>query len=62
MNIFMQIPGGILAQKYGTKTVFGLSNGLAALLSFTIPVSAKMSYKYLIIIRLIQGFIAVILI
>lgn len=55
----MQLPGGILAQRYGTKTVFGLSNGLGALLSFAIPVSAKISYKTLIGVRLLQGFISV---
>lgn len=57
--MIMQIPGGILAQRYGTKTVFGLSNGLSALLSFAIPVSAKLHYKALVGVRLLQGFISV---
>lgn len=55
----MQIPGGVLAQRYGTKTVFGLSNGLAALLSFAIPISAKVNYQTLMGVRLIQGLISV---
>lgn len=55
----MQLPGGILAQRYGTKTVFGLSNGLAALLSFAIPISAKFSYRAILGVRLVQGLIAV---
>jgi len=55
----MQIPGGVLAQRYGTKTVFGLSNGLAALLAFAIPISAKINYQTLMGVRLIQGLISV---
>jgi len=59
LHIFTQIPGGVLAQRYGTKAVFGLSNGLAALMSFAIPASAKISFKTLVAVRLLQGFIAV---
>lgn len=55
----MQIPGGVLAQRYGTKTVFGISNGVAAILSFAVPASAKFSYKALVFVRIIQGFISV---
>jgi len=55
----MQLPGGILAQRYGTKIVFGVSNGLSALLSFAIPVSAKVNYQTLVGVRLLQGLIAV---
>ncbi|XP_050549186.1 sialin-like isoform X2 [Daktulosphaira vitifoliae] len=58
LHMIMPIPGGILAQHYGGKYVFGLCNGLAAILSFAIPASAKISYKALTGIRLIQGFIA----
>lgn len=57
--MIMQIPGGVLAQRYGTKMVFGLSNGLAALLSFAIPVSAKINYQTLVGVRLMQGLISV---
>lgn len=59
LHIFTQIPGGVLAQRYGTKTVFGLSNGVAALMSFAIPVSAKMSFESLVAVRLLQGLVAV---
>jgi len=55
----MQIPGGVLAQRYGTKTVFGISNGVAAILSFVVPASAKFNYKALVLVRIIQGFISV---
>lgn len=57
--MIMQIPGGVLAQRFGTKTVFGLSNGVGALLSFAIPASAKISYKALVAVRLLQGLISV---
>jgi len=55
----MQIPGGVLAQRYGTKTVFGISNGVAAILSFAVPASAKFSYKALVVVRVVQGLISV---
>jgi len=48
-----------LAQGYGTKTVFGFSNGVAAMLSFVISASAKFNYKALVVVRVVQGFIAV---
>lgn len=62
LHMIMQIPGGVLAQRYGSKTVFGLSNGLSALLAFAIPGSAKIHFQVLACIRLLQGFIAVIFI
>ncbi|XP_050549187.1 sialin-like isoform X1 [Daktulosphaira vitifoliae] len=58
LHMIMPIPGGMLSQRYGGKTIFGLSNGLAAILSFAIPPSAKISYKALTGVRLVQGFIA----
>ncbi|VVC32475.1 Hypothetical protein CINCED_3A020713 [Cinara cedri] len=58
LHMIMQLPGGVLAQRYGTKTVFGLSNGLSALLSFAIPASAKINYKALVVVRILQGFIS----
>ncbi|KAL4108032.1 hypothetical protein QTP88_018290 [Uroleucon formosanum] len=57
-NWIMQTPGGILAQRYGTKTVFGISNGVAAILSFAIPASAKFNYKALVFVRAAQGLIS----
>lgn len=58
LHVFMQIPGGVLAQRYGTKTVFGFSNGVAAVLSIVIPASAKFNYKALVVVRVVQGFIS----
>lgn len=54
-----QIPGGILAAKYGTKKVYGITNFLGAVCSFAIPFCADQNSLYLIIIRTMQGFICV---
>ncbi|KMQ95264.1 vesicular glutamate transporter 1 [Lasius niger] len=51
-----QLPGGLLARRYGTKLVFGLGNLLVALLGFLVPYA---SHLYaLISLRMLQGLIA----
>ncbi|EFN88313.1 sialin [Harpegnathos saltator] len=51
-----QLPGGLLARRYGTKLVFGLGNFLTALLGFFIP---YVTHLYsLIMLRVLQGLIA----
>ncbi|XP_061389145.1 vesicular glutamate transporter 1-like [Musca vetustissima] len=52
-----QLPGGILAKKYGTKLVFGLSNVIGCWLCFLIPAAAHWDYKALIVLRVLQGLI-----
>lgn len=54
-----QVPGGVLAQRYGTKIVFGLGNLVPALLAFAIPAASKAHYGALLAIRLAQGCISV---
>lgn len=54
-----QIPGGVLAKRYGTKLVFGGANLVASLCAFLIPLSAFWDANILIILRMVQGFIAV---
>jgi MFS family permease len=54
-----QVPGGLLAQRYGTKLVFGLTNVIPCLLSFFIPLFARVDYRALVFLRALQGFIAV---
>ncbi|XP_014220023.1 sialin-like [Copidosoma floridanum] len=54
----LQLPGGLLARKYGTKMVFGLGNLLVALTGFLIPLAAHYSLNALICLRVIQGLIA----
>ncbi|KAM7358545.1 sialin-like [Cochliomyia hominivorax] len=53
-----QIPGGILAKKYGTKLIFGLSNVICSWLCFFIPMASYYNYKILITLRIVQGAIA----
>lgn len=58
LHMILQIPGGLLAQKYGAKSIFGLSNGVVALLTCAIPISAKFDYKALVLLRVTQGLIS----
>ncbi|XP_030560792.1 sialin [Drosophila novamexicana] len=53
----LQLPGGILARKYGTKLVFGLSNGIGVFLCFLIPIVSYWSYGALLWLRVFQGFV-----
>lgn len=50
-----QIPGGLLAGKYGTKLVFGLSNFAGVVFCFAIPFFAKLGSTHLMVLRLVQG-------
>jgi MFS family permease len=54
-----QVPGGLLAQRYGTKLVFGLTNVIPCLLSVFIPLFARVDYRTLVFLRALQGFISV---
>lgn len=54
-----QIPGGILARKYGTKAIFGLSNFTCCVLNLLIPICAYIDYKLLVANRVIQGLVVV---
>ncbi|XP_046481434.2 sialin isoform X3 [Neodiprion pinetum] len=54
----MQLPGGILARRYGTKLVFGLANFIPALLGFFIPLFARYHLYAFVLIRVLQGALA----
>lgn len=54
-----QVPGGLLAAKYGTKVIFGMANFTAVLCCFVIPVASTLGWKCLIFIRCLQGILAV---
>lgn len=58
LHMLLQIPGGLLAQKYGAKSIFGYSNGIVALLTCAIPLLAKLDFKALVLVRVVQGLIA----
>lgn len=57
LHFATQLPGGILAGKYGTKLVFGLGNFLAVLCNFLIPTAAYWGAMYLNILRTFQGLV-----
>uniref|UniRef100_A0A1B6KSQ5 Major facilitator superfamily (MFS) profile domain-containing protein n=1 Tax=Graphocephala atropunctata TaxID=36148 RepID=A0A1B6KSQ5_9HEMI len=52
-----QIPGGLLARRYGTKAIFGLSNFSCCILNLLIPTCAYAGYKVLVANRVLQGLI-----
>ncbi|KAK9504843.1 hypothetical protein O3M35_009022 [Rhynocoris fuscipes] len=53
--VLSQVAGGILVQKFGTKSVFGYSQLATALSSLLIPHAAEVHYSLLILLRSIQG-------
>lgn len=53
-----QLPGGILATRYGTKLVFGLANWIGCVTCIFVPLAAYWNFNALIWLRLIQGFVA----
>lgn len=54
-----QLPGGLLARKYGAKIIFGFGNLSTALLGLLIPIATHYHLYGLVAIRVIQGMIAV---
>ncbi|XP_012173723.2 sialin [Bombus terrestris] len=53
-----QLPGGLLARRYGTKLVYGLGNLLTAILGFFIPFMTHYHLYALVTIRALQGLAA----
>ncbi|XP_076636872.1 sialin-like isoform X1 [Colletes latitarsis] len=53
-----QLPGGLLARRYGTKLVFGLGNFITAILGFLIPFMTYYHLYALIFLRVLQGLVA----
>uniref|UniRef100_A0A182KC62 Major facilitator superfamily (MFS) profile domain-containing protein n=1 Tax=Anopheles christyi TaxID=43041 RepID=A0A182KC62_9DIPT len=52
-----QIPGGILARRYGTKLVFGASNVIGCWMCFLMPIASYWDYRVLVVLRVLQGLI-----
>ena len=52
-----QLPGGMLAQKYGSKLIFGLANFVGCSICILMPLASYWDYRALIILRVIQGLI-----
>lgn len=55
----LQIVGGIIAPRLGTKLIFGLSNFIPCFLCVFIPMAAQYHVNFLILLRVLQGFICV---
>ncbi|XP_076752859.1 sialin-like [Xylocopa sonorina] len=53
-----QLPGGLLARRYGTKLVYGLANFMTAILGFLIPFMTRYHLYALICLRVLQGLVA----
>jgi MFS transporter, ACS family, solute carrier family 17 (sodium-dependent inorganic phosphate cotransporter), member 5 len=51
------LPGGILASKYGTKIIFGLSNLIGCLLCCLMPIAAYLDFNLMIGLRILQGIV-----
>ena len=50
-----QIPGGILAERFGGKIVFGMGVLLTDLFCLITPVAARSSKELLIVVRVLTG-------
>ncbi|XP_049854263.1 sialin-like [Schistocerca gregaria] len=50
-----QVPGGMLAQHYGTKKVFGIGNLMISLIALLVPLFASLDYRALVALRVFQG-------
>ena len=49
------IPGGWLAVRYGGKIVFGIGIAIIYVLALSIPLAAKTSVWFLVVVRVAQG-------
>lgn len=57
LHFLLQLPGGILAAKYGTKMIFGYANLVGCLLCCLMPIAAYLDYHLMIFLRVLQGII-----
>lgn len=57
LHFLLQLPGGILAAKYGTKKIFGYSNLIGCLLCCLMPIASYLDYKLMICLRVLQGIV-----
>lgn len=53
--VLTQIPGGLLAEKYGAKWIFGLGILLSSILCLITPLMARWSVWALILTRAVEG-------
>lgn len=53
--LITQLPGGLMAQRFGGKWLFGLGQLIAAVAGLFIPILAYQGAGYVKAIRIIQG-------
>ncbi|XP_059476719.1 sialin-like [Neocloeon triangulifer] len=56
--VLSMVPGGMLADNYGAKLIYGGSNLICSLMGFLIPAAARMHLNALLGVRFFQGFAA----
>ncbi|CAB3362205.1 Hypothetical predicted protein [Cloeon dipterum] len=56
--VVTMVPGGLVAEKYGGKLVYGGGNLVLCLMCLFVPVAARLHISVLILVRLIQGMAA----
>ena len=57
--IITQIPGGLLAQKFGGRWIVGIGTVMTAVLTLFTPLAAYIGLWALIIVRVAEGFFEV---
>lgn len=57
--VLSMVPGGMLADNYGAKLIYGGSNFICSLTGFLIPMMARLHLNALLAVRFFQGFAAV---
>lgn len=57
LHFLLQLPGGILAAKYGTKLIFGYANLIGCLLCCLMPIASYIDYNLMICLRVFQGIV-----
>jgi len=53
--IVTQIPGGILAKRYGGKLLYGLGGVCTSVFTLLTPLAARLDWKCLVAVRIIEG-------
>ncbi|GFW06674.1 hypothetical protein TNCV_3287751 [Trichonephila clavipes] len=53
--VVTQIPGGILAEKYGAKWLFGIGVLVTSLFTLLTPLAAELGVSYLVFVRIMEG-------
>ena len=58
-NLLPSIFGGVIAEKYGGRTLIGISASIGSILSAFIPFAANDDYRFIFAARFLAGFFGV---